>query len=82
MSTMQDALIKRLNDALDDLQEVVDFHVEDVDTDAELIDVVIRGRLKEGLSRPQNNEKDPSSDFDRAMKGLSPYDIPDISVRD
>lgn len=81
MSTMQDALIKRLNDALDDLQEVVDFHVEDVDTDAELIDVVIRGRLKEGLGRPQN-EKDPSSDYDRAMKGLSPYDIPDISVRD
>ncbi len=81
MPTFQDALIKRLNDALDDLQEVVDFHVEDVDSDSELIDVVIRGRLKKGLGS-QHKEEDPSSDFDRAMKGLSPYDIPYISVRD
>ena len=82
MSDLSDALVERLNEALDDIQEVVDFHIEDVDSDPELIDVVIRGRLKPNLSRPQNKQKDPAQDYDRAMKGLSPYDIPDNSIRD
>lgn len=76
MSDLSDALVERLNEALDDIQEVVDFHVEDVDSDPELIDVVIRGRLKPDLSRPQNKQQDPAQDYDRAMKGL-PYDVSD-----
>lgn len=71
---MHDALVKRMNEVLDDIEEIVDFHVEDIDSNPELIDIVIRGRLKTDLSRPQN-KKDPAADYDRAMKGLTPCDI-------
>ncbi|KKM66297.1 hypothetical protein LCGC14_1482610 [marine sediment metagenome] len=65
---MNDALIRRANEILDDIEEVVDFHIEDVDSNPELIDIIIRGRLKSDLS--SQNKKDPAQDYDRAMKGL------------
>lgn len=67
---MHDALIKRMNEALDDIEEVVDLHIEDVKSNPELIDIVIRGRLKSNLGT--QNKKDPAADYDRAMKGLTP----------
>lgn len=83
MTIISKDLTKRINEALDDLEEIIDFHVEDVDsgpdTDAELINIVIKGRLKEDLGDP--SKEDPVSDYDRAMKGLSPYDIQDIKLR-
>ena len=64
---MHEALIKRMNEVLDDIDEVVDFHIEDVKSNPELIDIVVRGRLKTDLTQ---NKKDPAADYDRAMKGL------------
>ena len=61
---MHEALIKRINEVFDDIDEVVDFHIEDVDSNPELIDIVVRGRLKTDLKQ---NKKDAA--FDRAMKG-------------
>lgn len=75
-------LTKRINEALEDLEEIIDFHVEDVDSDSdpELINIVIKGRLKENLGGSQ--EQDPLSDYDRAMKGLSLHDLQNIKLRD
>ena len=69
---MHDALVKRMNEVLDDVEEIVDFHIEDVKSNPELIDIVIRGRLKTDLKQ---NKKDPATDYDRAMRGLTPCDI-------
>jgi len=70
MTTISPDLTKRINEALDDLEEIIDFHVEDVadDPDPEMINIVIKGRLKHDLGSSQ--QKDPVSDYDRAMKGL------------
>ena len=64
---MHEALIERINEVFDDIDEVVDFHIEDVDSNPDLIDIVVRGRLKTDLKQ---NKKDPADAFDRAMKGL------------
>ena len=74
MTVITADLTKRINEALEDLEEILDFHVEDVDSDItpdpELVNIVIKGRLKQALGSSQ--KEDPASDYDRAMKGLSP----------
>ena len=75
---MNDALIRRANEILDDIEEVVDFHIEDVDSNPELIDIIIRGRLKSDLQQ----KKDPAADYDRAMKGLPLVDTDAKQIKD
>lgn len=73
MANVSDALRRKIEEALDDIESVEDFFVSDVtDTnDPDLIDITIRGRLKKDLGGKK--QQDPASDYDRAMKGLSPW---------
>ncbi len=74
--TMHDVFVEQINEALDDIDVIEDFHVDDVDSDADLVDIVIRGRLKSNLEKRYRKEKeDLTSDYDRAMRGISPCDI-------
>jgi len=66
----QDSFIERINEVLRDFEYIEDFHVEDTD-DPDVVDITIRGKLKKDLGL-DDKEEDPSSDYDRAMKGLSP----------
>lgn len=71
MANVSDALRRRIEEVLDDIESVEDFLISDTD-DPDVIDITIRGRLKENLSG-QTKQQDPASDYDRAMKGLSPW---------
>jgi len=56
----------QINEALDDLETVDDFRVEDTD-DPNVIEITIRGRLKSIIGR----KKKPFDDgYDKAMKGF------------
>jgi len=75
MSKMHDVFVEQINEALDDIDIIEDFRVRDVESNSELVDLVIRGRLKSNIGkRPKKDTKekqDPVSDYDRAMEGLS-----------
>ena len=59
-------IIERIKDAFE-LEEVQDIGVEDT-ADPDVVIITIKGRLKKDL-----NPKDvQDSDYDRAMKGLTP----------
>ena len=70
MSNTQDAYRARVDEALEDLETIEDYEIVDTD-DPEVISIIIKGRLKEDISRPTNNNKE-DSDYDRAMKGITP----------
>jgi hypothetical protein len=69
MSNLTEALKRKIEEILDDLDLIEDLSVSDTD-DPDVIDIIIRGRLKEEAFDKQ--KQDPASDYDRAMKGLSP----------
>lgn len=71
--SIQDAFVERINEALDDIDTIEDFEVKDVKSDPELVDIIIRGRLKSsiGKSDADKQKQDPTSDYDRAMKGIT-----------
>ena len=73
--TMHEVFVDQINEALDDIDVIEDFRVKDVESNPELVDLVIRGRLKSDLGRKKPVRKelkeDPVSDYDRAMKGVS-----------
>lgn len=73
--TIHDTFVDQINEALDDIDIIEDFQVKDVESNAELVDIVIRGRLKSDIGRKKPVRKevkeDPISDYDRAMKGVS-----------
>ena len=73
-STTQDAFKERIKEVLEDFEAILDWSVDDTD-DPHVIDITIRGRLKDDLGQPQTQKDDPASDYDRAMKGLpcEPY---------
>ncbi len=77
-SDAQDSFIERINEVLRDFESIEDFSVEDTD-DPDVVDIIIRGKLKEDLGLDTEEEKeDPTSDYDRAMRGISgvkPCDI-------
>ena len=68
MSDENDNFVERINEVLKDFESIDDFRVEDTD-DPNVVDIIIRGRLKKDLGLDPE-EKDPLSDYDRAMKGL------------
>ncbi len=67
MSDENDNFVERINEVLKDFESIDDFRVEDTD-DPNVVDIIIRGRLKKDLGI--DTEEDPLSDYDRAMKGL------------
>ena len=73
MDNMSDALKRRIEEVLDDIETVEDFLISDTD-DPDVVDITIRGRLSEdAYNIKDNKQQDPDSDYDRAMKGLSPW---------
>jgi predicted thioredoxin/glutaredoxin len=71
MTDLNDAFIEKINETLKDLDRIEDFYIDDTD-DPEVIDITIRGRLKQNIG-----QKDPVSDYDRAMKGINPLMTPE-----
>ncbi len=69
MSDKNDNFVERINEVLKDFESIEDFRVEDTD-DPNVVDMIIRGRLKKDLGL-EKEEKDPLSDYDRAMKGIN-----------
>ena len=71
--TMHDTFVEQINEVLDDIDTIKDFRVEDVDSDPDLVDIIIRGRLKSDLGKKKRKKQkdDPISDYDRAMKGMT-----------
>ena len=71
--TMHDVFVEQINEVLDDIDTIKDFRVEDVDSDPDLVDIIIRGRLKSDLGKKKRKKQkdDPISDYDRAMKGIT-----------
>lgn len=69
--SMHDVFVEQVNEALADIDVIEDFRVNDVDADPNLVDIVIRGRLKSDLGKKYRKEKDTVSDYDRAMKGMT-----------
>lgn len=69
MSDKNDNFVERINEVLKDFESIEDFRVEDTD-DPNVVDMIIRGRLKKDLGLDKE-EKDPLSDYDRAMKGIN-----------
>jgi len=67
---LQDSFIERINEVLRDFEYIEDFHVEDTDN-PDVVDITIRGKLKENLGREEKEEDSATSDYDRAMKGIS-----------
>ena len=67
--TTQDAFKERIKEVLEDFEAILDWSVDDTD-DPDVIDITIRGRLKDDLGQPQTQKDDPALDYDRAMKGL------------
>ena len=60
--------VEQINHTLADIESIEDFRIDDTD-DPDVIDIVIRGRLREDLCS-NKQQSDPISDYDRAMKGL------------
>ncbi len=73
MSDENDNFVERINEVLKDFESIDDFRVEDTD-DPNVVDIIIRGRLKKDLGLDKE-EKDPLSDYDRAMKGINAKQI-------
>lgn len=72
MANISDALREKIEEVLDDIESVEDFFISDT-SDPDVIDITIRGRLKEE-AYDKKQQKDPASDYDRAMKGISPWE--------
>ena len=74
MPDLQRAFVEKINEILDDFDIVEDYYVDDTD-DPEVVELTIRGRLKSNIgkkvTKPKEEKQDPTSDYDRAMKGLS-----------
>ena len=60
-------LVDRIKETFE-LEEIVEIDVGDT-ADPEVIVITIKGRLKKDLQPPKDV---PDSDYDRAMKGLTP----------
>ena len=71
MSDENDNFVERINEVLKDFESIEDFRVEDTD-DPNIVDVIIRGRLKKDLGL---NKKEKESNYDRAMKGINAKQI-------
>jgi hypothetical protein len=70
MANISEALKRKIEEVLDDIEVVEDFFISDT-ADPDVIDITIRGRLKEEAYN--KNQADPVSDYDRAMRGISPW---------
>ncbi len=70
MSDENDNFVERINEVLKDFESIEDFRVEDTD-DPNVVDMIIRGRLKKDLGLDEEEKEDPLSDYDRAMKGIN-----------
>ena len=75
--TMHDVFVEQINEALNDIDVIEDFYVDDVDADPDLVDIVIRGRLKSDIGkgdvgkRFRKEKDDDHTTYDRAMKGIT-----------
>lgn len=71
MANISEALKRKIEEVLDDIEDVEDFFISDT-SDPDVIDITIRGRLKEEAYN-KKQKQDPVTDYDRAMRGISPW---------
>lgn len=64
---MSKSLKEKIED-LFELEEIEDFDIADTD-DPDVVVITIKGRLREDFDSDVNH-----SDYDRAMKGITPYE--------
>jgi hypothetical protein len=69
MSNSQEKFVEQINEALNDIDRIEDFHVNDTN-DPEIVEIVIRGRLR-GRLKGSSRKSDPETDYDRAMRGIT-----------